>query len=566
MDANFNRSVRLLLISLIATGCSQTVKDPLSTKEKPPVIGKEDNSYIYHPHHSTFNRHKYKSSNSHHNTVWDRLLSLYSLPEINNARIDQQLDWYLNNPDYLVRIQQRAEPYLHLILDEIEAKNIPGELALLPVVESAFRPEAYSKSDASGLWQFIPATGRLFGLEQNSWYDGRRDVYASTKAATTFLKQLSETFNGDWMLALASYNYGKGNVWKAIERNEDMGLPTDYWSLDLPEETANYVPRLLAVAKLFANADRYNIPLQHIPNEPYVEVVNIKSQLDLSKAAQMANTPLEDFLKLNPGFNRWCTAPDGPHRLLVPVDQAQAFKRNLAQLPLEDWLTDNPYNEERIVQPRYTVAQATPRQRSEPAAIQKRFVPEQVAVSQYKVKAGETLTYIANKHHTTIDAIRKTNHLPGKNIQTGMNLRMPVSEKSGKIPALVQASKNKPGNNRIYTVKQGDTFFKIAKSFSVSTQDIAAWNKITTKYPLVPGQKLSIKSGEQQLVTSTSAASNPYRLIQYTVKPGDTLMQISRKFSVPVSDLRKWNSNTASSVLKSGQKVKILLDNNQPAT
>jgi membrane-bound lytic murein transglycosylase D len=564
MHVNFNRSARFLLISLIATGCSQTTKAPLSTSEKPPLVGKEDNSYLYHPHKSTLK--KQTLTNGQYKTVWDRLLSLYSLPEINHPRIDQQLNWYLNNPDYLARIQQRAEPYLHLILDEIEAKNIPGELALLPVVESAFRPEAYSKSDASGLWQFIPATGRLFGLKQNSWYDGRRDVYASTKAATTFLKQLSETFNGDWMLALASYNYGKGNIWKAIERNEDLGLPTDYWSLSLPEETTNYVPRLLAVAKLFANADRYNIPLQHIPNEPYLEVVNIGSQLDLNKAAQMANTPLEHFLKLNPGFNRWCTAPDGPHRLLVPVDQAQTFRRNLAQLPLEDWLSDNPYNKQRIDQPSYAKAQATPKQDNNAQATQKHYSSEPASLSQYKVKTGESLTYIAQKNHTTINAIKKANHLSGNNIQAGMTLKVPSSETPGKIPHLAQTSKTKSTSNRIYTVKPGDTFWKIAQSFSVSTQDIAAWNKITVKSPLLPGQKLSIKNGDQQLVTATSAASNPYRLVQYTVKPGDTLMQISRKFSVSFSDLRKWNENTAGSVLKPGQKIKVLVDNNQPAT
>jgi len=564
MHVNFNRSVRFLLISLIATGCSQTTKDPLSTSQKPIVVTKEDTSYRYHPHQSTFTKQKFKRSLGPHKTVWDRLFALYSLPEINNPRIDEQLNWYLQNPDYLARIQQRAEPYLHLILDEIEAKNIPGELALLPVVESAFRPEAYSKSDASGLWQFIPATGRLFGLKQNSWYDGRRDVYASTQAATTFLKQLSETFNGDWMLALASYNYGKGNIWKAIERNEDMGLPTDYWSLSLPEETTNYVPRLLAVAKLFANADRYNIPLQHIPNEPYFEVVNIGSQLDLSKAAQLANMPLEDFLKLNPGFNRWCTAPDGPHRLLVPVDQAKIFKRNLAQLPLEDWLSDNPYNVNRLVQPSYTKAQFITQKSSSTKTTEKRYAPEQVAASSYTVKAGESLTSIAKRNQTTIAALRKTNHLPGNTIRTGMSIKVPVSEKSAKISTLAQASKNKPVNNRIYIVKRGDTFFKIARNFSVSTQDIADWNKITAKSALVPGQKLSIKTADQQM--ATSATANQYRLIQYVVKPGDTLMQISRKFNVSFSDLRKWNADTENGVIKPGQKIKVLLDSDQPAT
>ncbi|MDD5216202.1 MAG: transglycosylase SLT domain-containing protein, partial [Methylococcales bacterium] len=208
--------------------------------------------------------------------------------------------------------------------------------------ESAFQPNASSRVEASGLWQFMPGTGRMFGLQQNSWYDGRRDVYASTKAATTYLKQLGETFDGDWLLALASYNWGKGNVKKSIERNEGHNLPTDYWSLRMPEETANYVPKLLAIAKIFANADDYNVNLHHIPNKPYFEVVNLDSQLNLSKAAEMANMSLHDFLKLNPAFNKSKTAPEGagPRRLLIPVAKAESFKENLAQLPFEEWVNE----------------------------------------------------------------------------------------------------------------------------------------------------------------------------------------------------------------------------------
>ncbi len=201
-------------------------------------------------------------------------------------------------------------------------------------MESAFIPNAYSKADASGLWQFIPSTGFQYGLQQNSSYDGRRDVYASTKAATTFLKGLGESFNGDWFLALASYNYGKANVTKSMERNAGQNLPTDYWSLNLPKETSDYVPRLLAIAKLFANAEEYNIPLQYIPNRPYFEVVKVDAPLDLHKAAELAETPFDKFVKLNPGFSGKTTA-QGPNRLLVPVDKAQVFKENLAQLPYD---------------------------------------------------------------------------------------------------------------------------------------------------------------------------------------------------------------------------------------
>lgn len=551
MHINFNRSVNFLffLILLIASGCSENTKDALSVSHKPPIVGQEDNSYVYH--HSTLSKKRFKKRLKSQRTVWDRLLSLYALPEIKNERINRELNWYLQHPDYIARVQERAEPYMHLILNEIEAKNLPGELALLPIVESAFLPEAYSKSDASGLWQFIPATGRLFGLKQNSWYDGRRDVYASTKAATTFLSQLSETFDGDWLLALASYNYGKGNVRKAIERNENLSLPTDYWSLSLPEETTNYVPRLLAIARLFAHADEYHIPLQYIPNKPYFEVIDIESQLDLDKAAQLANTPLKEFLKLNPGFNRWTTAPEGPHRLLVPVDKAQSFKRNLALLPEEDRVAQHRYYEERVPQHRPRNEQGT-----------------QVARNQYnrhKVRSGETLTLLAAKNHTTTKAIRQANHLASNSIRSGMILKIPSSGKSANFPTIAKASKPQFKTSRTYTVKKGDTFWQIGQNFSVSGKDIAQWNKLTLASALTPGQKLIIK-GDEQLATSSSSESNPFRLIHYTVKSGDSLMRISRKFNVSLTDLRKWNSETTGKPLRPGQKIKILVDNSQPAT
>ncbi|WP_343034376.1 lytic transglycosylase [Candidatus Methylobacter favarea] len=478
-------------------------------------------------------------------------MSLYSLPPIENERIDRELNWYLQNPDALVALQQRAEPYLHLILDEIEAKDIPGELALLPVVESSFIPDAYSKSQASGLWQFIPATGRLFGLQQNSWYDGRRDVYASTKAATTYLKQLSETFDGDWLLALASYNFGKGNILKCIEKNEDLDLPADYWSLSLPEETFNYVPRLLAIAKLFANAEQYNIPLQHIPNKPYFEVVDIKAPLDLNKAAAMANIPLKEFLKLNPGFNRWCTAPEGPHRLLIPVQQAQFFKTNLAQLSYADRLNLNQYSKV-----------STDQLQNEAKAVVSANTKASARLRYYKVKAGESLLAVATRNHTTLKSIRQTNHLAGNTVRSGMRLAIPALKKSAYISPVAKAPGHKSGYTQTYVVKKGDTFWKIAQRFSVSTKNIADWNKITLKTDLVPGKRLTIKKLEPQLATALSTI----RLVYYTVHKGDSLLQISRKFNVSVADLRESNANILTNGLRPGLKLKVLIDNSQPST
>jgi membrane-bound lytic murein transglycosylase D len=557
IHVNFNRSVNFLLISisLIVTGCSDTPKEPLTINEQAPVRSAQNDSYVYHPYR-TLRKHKFnKTASTHKNTVWERLLSLYSLPDIKNPRIDRELYWYLDHPASLAILQQRAEPYLNHILDEIEAKNIPGELALLPVVESAFVPDAYSKADASGLWQFVPATGKEYGLQQNDWYDGRRDIYASTKAATTYLKELSETFDGDWLLALASYNCGKGRVKKSIERNEYRNLPTDYWSLDLPEETEDYVPRLLAIAKLFANADEYNIHLQHIPNRPYFEVVDIKSPLDLHKAAKLANTPLYAFLKLNPGFNRSSTAPQGPHRLLVPVAQAQAFKRNLAMLPYSERVTIKQYDEERV-------AALRPQEKHEEKAAQIREDTVKTTLAQYKVKSGENLASIANRNHTTIKTLRLANHLAGNSVRSGMRLQIPSEAKSNSIPLLASAAKTKSANAQVYAIKKGDTFFNISQRFSVTPKDIANWNNITLKIALIPGRKLTIKSVNPQLASSSSSI----RLISYTVGKGDSLTQISRKFNVSVADLRKSNAATLVKGLRPGQKLKVIVDNNQSSS
>ena len=524
----------LILVFLITTGCSGTSKNFFD--DKPPSSSEFDNSYVIHPHHA-FGEQKYTAPSKYDDTVWGRLLSLYSLPEIENERIDREVNWYLRHPDYIARIQQRAEPYLHLILDEIEAKKLPGELALLPVVESAFLPDAYSRSDASGLWQFIPTTGNLFGLQQNTWYDGRRDVYASTKAATTFLKQLGESFDGDWHLALASYNFGKGNIRKAIEKNENLKLETDYWSLDLPKETADYVPRLLAIARIFANAEKYNINLQDIPNKPYCELVDVKSQLDLNKAAELANTPLDEFLKLNPGYNLSSTAPNGPHHLLIPVAKAQSFKENLAQLP----------DEERVDQQRYH-AETTAKLRHDEI---------RAASNQHKVKAEETPVTFADKKNTTAQTIRKANHLASNANHSGMLLKMPALEKStGTTPSTTKATKNKPEATQIYIVKNGDTLWNIAERFSVNDKDIVDWNKINTKKTLVLGQKLTIKTANHPAVATFSAS----RSISYTVKQGDSLAQISRKFKVSIADLRKWNSSTLSDSLTPGKKLKVVLN------
>ncbi len=554
---NFNRSINFLLISisLIITGCTNAPKEPLSLDQADASKQSVNSGYDYQSSNA-LSKHKFKTASTHQGTVWERLLSLYSLPDVKHPRIDRAVTWYLEHPAALAILQQRAEPYLHHILDEVEANNIPGELALLPVVESAFVPNAYSKADASGLWQFVPATGKEFGLQQNDWYDGRRDIYASTKAAAVYLKQLKDNFDGDWLLALASYNCGKGRVKKSIEKNEDLSLATDFWSLDLPEETEDYVPRLLAIAKIFANADEYRIHLQHIPNRPYFEVVDIKSPLDLHKAAQLANTPLPKFLKLNPGFNRASTAPQGPHRLLVPVDQVQAFKENLAMLPYSERVDLKQYDDERVASNRIPVKPSTQ-------------VLKEVAKLplQYTVKSGDNLASIATKNHTTPTWLVSANHLTKAPIHAGMKLSMPGQEKmtavaiipATKINIVANNIKAKAASAQVYAVKKGDTIQTIAKHFAVSPQELANWNSTTLKVALTLGQKLTIKSVIPQL----ASAAHSIHLINYKVGEGDTLIKIAKKFNVPLADLQKTNASNLVKGLHPGLSLKVLVDSNQ---
>ncbi len=475
MRVKFNRSINLLLLSssLTIVGCSDAPKKGLNLTDNAPAQPAQDDNSGRHEYPNLHLHNANKTASNHKNTVWERMLSLYSLPEINNPRVDRELYWYLDHPAALAVIQQRAEPYLSHILDEIEAKKMPGELALLPVVESAFVPDAYSKADASGLWQFVPATGREYGLLQNDWYDGRKDIYASTKAATTYLKELNETFEGDWLLALASYNCGKGRVKKSIDKNTELNLPTDYWSLDLPNETEDYVPRLLAIAKIFGNADEYNVNLQHIPNRPYFEVVDIKSPLDLNKAAELANTPLHIFLKLNPGFNKATTAPQGPHRLLVPVDHAEHFKNKLAELPFSERMAVKHIHES---QPKPTLLHTDRRENL--------LKPTTVT---YKIKAGDNLASIATKNHTTAKELQDLNNLKTNKVHLGMNIQIPSEAKPNLnktvIAQLEKTSKTKTQANQSYEIKKGDTLFNISQRFSVSPKDLLLGTILLIKRP-----------------------------------------------------------------------------------
>jgi membrane-bound lytic murein transglycosylase D len=261
--------------------------------------------------------------------LFDRLRAGFVLDEVQEPAIDDQLAWLQRNSDYLERVFQRAQRYMYHIVTEVEARGMPLEFALLPVVESAYEPFAYSSGRAAGLWQFIPGTGVRFGLKRDWWYDGRRDVIESTRAALDYLQALHDQFDGDWLLAIAAYNVGELTVQREVDLNRAAGRPVDFWHLKLPAETRAYVPKLLAMKRLMAEPERYGLEFAPIPNEPYFAVIDTDSQIDLKIAARLAGTSFDELVALNPGYNRWATDPDGPHRLLVPIDSADACATSL---------------------------------------------------------------------------------------------------------------------------------------------------------------------------------------------------------------------------------------------
>ncbi len=275
--------------------------------------------------------------------VWQRVKSQFTFDIPDNRRVASQKNWYLKHPSYMERVTKRATPYIFFIVEELEKNNLPLELALLPIVESAFDPFAYSHGRASGMWQFIPGTGKSFGLKQNWWYDGRRDVYHSTLAAMKFLKYLHKRFDGNWLYALAAYNSGEGNVRKAIRRNKNNNRPVDFWNLKLPKETKAYVPKLLALADLLKNSDNYQLTWTPIDNLPYFDKVDTESQIDLSLAAALADLSMDEFYQLNPAYNHWATSPKGPHNIVLPIENISTFKDNLKIIPKDQRISYKKY-------------------------------------------------------------------------------------------------------------------------------------------------------------------------------------------------------------------------------
>jgi len=461
--------------------------------------------------------------------LFERIRKGYTLSDVDHPSVDIELRWFVNHPDYLDRTFKRGERYLHYIVGELEARNMPLELALLPVVESAFNPVAYSRARASGLWQFIAETGRRYGLKQNWYYDGRRDVIASTNAALDYLQFLHDEFDGDWLLAVAAYNCGEARVAREIEKNLRAGKPTDYFSLKLPRETRAYVPKLLAMRRIVGDPTTHGLAFAPIANTPYFVKVDVGGQLDLHVAAELADMSKEELLALNPAFNHWVTDPDGPHHILVPIDRNERFKEGIAALPPS----------------------------------------ERVRVVYHRVRRGDTLGEIADKYGISVAALKSANKLRGNMIHPGQELLIAAAPKGMRSSSGLQLAsyeEETPARTRApsdkHIVRRGDTLWSIAKTHGVSMDRLANSNGLDRGDTLAIGQVLSIPGTARLATTDSSTVS---RSTTYVVRRGDSLSTIANKFRVRLADLLGWNNLTKRSVIKPGQRLVMYIDDRRRA-
>lgn len=493
--------------------------------------------------------------------LWDRIRNGFGMPNLSGDLVLYHQQWYMNRPDYLRRMVERSSRYLYFIVEEIEKRGMPMELALLPMVESAYNPMAYSRSHASGLWQFIPTTGKNFKLEQNWWVDERRDIIASTSAALDYLQSIYD-MHGDWQLALASYNWGEGAVGRAIAKNKARGLPTDYESLTMPSETRNYVPKLQALKNILSNPRLFaDLNLQAIPNRPYFSTIAKPADIDVKMAAKLAEMPVDEFVALNPAHNR--PVIKARSALVLPAEKLETFKANLENndAPLSSW-------------------------------------------TSYTLRRGEKLDKVAARFGVSVAHLKTINGIQTK-AKVGAGTVLLVPNRDGaptelaaltenpmvqvEVPAPASASPAAKAETRTHVVKKGDTLFSIAHHYGVTVDDLKHWNKLGRAVPAgthlvvsapVKAAPMVATAGTQNRVTAriepsnhkvaketsgraskTAKAPSKPQMAKYTIRKGDTLAGIAKKFKVDADDIRRWNK-MAPSGLKPGQTLTIQLAQN----
>lgn len=367
-----------------------------------------------------------------------------------HPKIDQYIEWYKKRPNHMAKLCENAKLELHYITELMEQHNMPLELALLPGIESTFKAQAISYSGAQGLWQIMPRTAQHLHLKRNQWYDGRLDVHESTKAAIAYLKEINAQFDGDWLLTLAAYNAGPGAIRRIIRKSNG---PANYWALPLPPETQNYVPKLIALARVFQEPAQYGLPKCEIPNWPQIHRVPLKYQTDLSVAAKLADMSMDQMLDLNPAIKHWTTPPTGPKTLYVYSNKAARFILNEQKL-------------NRL---------------------------ERILFVQHKIKRGNTLSGIAHQYGVSTQQIKSFNGLHSSKLVAGKTLKIPTQgQKSFYAQRQSHLPKPKHSKKIFYTVRSGDTWWDIARKFGVSHKKLAQWNGKSSRDTLSVGSKLII--------------------------------------------------------------------------
>ncbi|WP_232008816.1 LysM peptidoglycan-binding domain-containing protein [Sutterella megalosphaeroides] len=512
------------------------------------------------------------------NDVWERIRRGYRMPELDSPLVDRWVTYYTKDPAYIRRMTSRAGQYLYHIVEDVEARNMPTELALLPFVESAFQPEALSRVKAAGLWQFMPATGNDYALAQNLWRDDRQDVLESTRAALDYFNYLHGLFN-DWQLALAAYNWGEGSVQRAIARAKRSGKPTDYAHLRMPKETANYVPKLMAIKRIISNPERYGIELPDVGNEPFFIRITKPRDIDVKTAAELAGMPLNEFRALNPSYKLPVIVAAHNNVMLLPADKVDYFIDNLASWmdsgqPLSRWSTYRLKEGETLA----AVAAQSGMTESELRKVNgipegRRVLPnstllvlagadEQVDISAeeadarlrlsplttwrrvtYRVRSGDTLTSIARRWHITTKSIVTANRLRSDRLRAGQRLVLTVPNvQRASIPATSSGSAS--GRHVIHTVRSGDTLDAIARRYGVTVASLRMTNRLEGNI---------IRAGQRLRIPGAATESDT---VIYTVKSGDTLSTVAERYRVSVTKLKRANRLT-SNMLRVGDRLEI---------
>ncbi|MGE0485719.1 MAG: LysM peptidoglycan-binding domain-containing protein [Gammaproteobacteria bacterium] len=432
--------------------------------------------------------------------------------------IKPPLSYFHNSPKFIARAATQARPFLHYIYNELTRRELPYEILLLPVMESAYNPAATSPGGAAGIWQFMPATARRFDLHLSRWYDGRRDVVASTAAALDYFEELRDRFMGDWRLVFAAYNCGERTVERAIERNQRLGRRTDFWSLDLPRGTREYVPRLMALVEIIGHPAAYGIELPRIAAEPYFDIVDVGGALDLNRVVDWSGMDGQAFDVLNAAFRRRFTVEGAPTRVLVPHGRAAQVETMLAALPESE------------------------RRRGR----------------THVVTRGETLSHIAAATGVSVAALKAANHLQSNRLAVGQELLVPAPAAALALTAEEPPAVAPVGDTPAHVVRDGDNLWDLARHYDTTVAELTRLNGLTPHSTLRLGQKLAVP-GRSGSAIADPLPSDGGADRHYHVRKGDSLWTISRRFKISVADLKRWNGLNGGA-LQPGQRLVVAGD------